>query len=202
LRDIAKRTFDVVGAGVGLAVMAPALGLIAVAVRLSSPGPALFRQTRVGLNGRHFKALKFRTMFAGSDALGRETLGTNDPRITRLGHFLRRTKIDELPQLINVVRGDMSLVGPRPEIPHYADRYAGDDRIVLTVRPGMTDPSSLELSDLDTLMASRGAESPADFYVRVIQPRKLTLQKAYVCNHSLGSDVIIIVKTILRIMRI
>lgn len=176
------------------------LALIAIAVRLSSPGPVLFRQPRVGLNGRHFNVLKFRTMVAGAEALGRETLGTHDPRITKIGSLLRRTKTDEVPQLVNVIRGEMSLVGPRPEIPHYADRYAGEDRIVLSIRPGITDPSSLELADLDSIMASRGDEPPADFYRRVVQPRKLALQKAYVRDHSLGGDIVVIARTLLRIL--
>jgi lipopolysaccharide/colanic/teichoic acid biosynthesis glycosyltransferase len=196
----AKRTLDVVGSGLGLIVLAPLMCAIAIAVRLDSPGPVLFRHRRVGLNGRHFRLLKFRTMTDGAERLSRETLGTDDPRITRLGRHLRRLKIDELPQLINVLRGDMSLVGPRPEIPYYADRYADEDRIVLSVRPGITDPSSIELSDLDAIMESRGEEPAADFYSRVILPRKLVLQKAYIANCSLLGDIGIIFGTVLKVM--
>jgi lipopolysaccharide/colanic/teichoic acid biosynthesis glycosyltransferase len=153
----------------------------------------------VGLEGKCFEILKFRTMFAGAEALGRETLGTADPRITRIGALLRKSKLDELPQLINVARGEMSLVGPRPEIPFYADRYSAADRVVLSVRPGITDPSSLALADLDEIMASRGDESAADFYVRVVQPKKLALQKAYVRERSFGGDLSVITRTIVRV---
>ncbi|MBM4224195.1 MAG: sugar transferase [Gammaproteobacteria bacterium] len=195
-----RRALDVVGSGLGLVVLAPLLCAIAVAVRLDSPGPALFRHRRVGLYGQHFNLLKFRTMTDGAERLSRETLGTDDPRITPLGHHLRRLKIDELPQLINVLKGDMSLVGPRPEIPHYTNRYTDADRIVLSVRPGITDPSSIELSNLDAIMESRGDEPAADFYSRVILPKKLALQKAYIANRSLPGDIGIILRTVLKIM--
>jgi len=195
-----KRALDIVGSGLGLAVLSPLLCAIAVAVRLDSPGPALFRQRRAGLYGQHFNLLKFRTMTDGAERLSRETLGTDDPRITRLGHHLRRLKIDELPQLINVLKGDMSLVGPRPEIPHYVSRYADVDRIVLSVRPGITDPSSIELLNLEAIMESRGVEPAADFYARVILPKKLELQKAYIANRSLPSDIGIILRTVLKIL--
>ena len=145
--------------------------------------------------------LKFRTMIEGAEALGRETTGDSDPRITNLGRWLRQTKLDELPQLFNVLAGDMSLVGPRPEIPHYADRYSPEDRIVLSVRPGITDPCSLKMANLDAIMQSRGSMSAADFYISVIQPKKLELQKEYVLNRTFWGDIVVILKTIVRIVR-
>jgi len=135
----------------------------------------------------------------GAESLGRETLGTNDPRITKIGAFLRRTKIDELPQLLNVLLGDMSIVGPRPEIPYYAKKYDEDDQIVLSIRPGITDPSSLQLMHLDTMMENRGSQSAEDFYTNVILPKKLKLQKEYIKKKTFFGDIKIMFLTVLRI---
>jgi lipopolysaccharide/colanic/teichoic acid biosynthesis glycosyltransferase len=198
--EIGKRTFDFVAAIVGIVVLSPLFVLIGVAIRIDTPGQIIFRQTRVGRHGCRFEIMKFRTMCEGAEALGRETLGTKDPRITQVGSMLRRSKLDELPQLFNVVRGDMSLVGPRPEIPYYADRYAKEDQVILSVRPGITDPSSLALADLDSIMASRGSESAADFYARVVQPQKLLLQRSYVEGRSFPGDLWIILRTLGRIV--
>jgi len=197
---IGKRAFDLVAALGGVVVLLPIFLLIGFAIRMDTPGPIIFRQTRVGRHGCRFKIMKFRTMCEGAEGLGRETLGTKDPRITRVGSILRRTKLDELPQLLNVVRGDMSLVGPRPEIPYYAERYTKEDRVILSVRPGITDPCSLALADLDSIMASRGSESAADFYVRVVQPQKLSLQRAYVESRTFLSDFLVILRTLGRIV--
>lgn len=197
----AKRTFDVVTSSVALVVFSPVLAGIAFAVRATSPGPALFRQRRIGLHGHPFMVLKFRTMVDGAESLGRETAGTSDPRITRFGAVLRRTKLDELPQLVNVLRGEMSVVGPRPEIPFYAENYLPEDQVVLSVRPGLTDPSSLHLADLDGLMETRGGKTPAEFYSQVVQPQKIQLQKQYIATQTLWGDVRIILATIARIVR-
>jgi lipopolysaccharide/colanic/teichoic acid biosynthesis glycosyltransferase len=196
---IGKRVFDLVAALGGVVVLGPVFLLIGITIRLESPGPVIFRQARVGRHGRHFEILKFRSMCEGAEGLGRETMGTKDPRITRVGAILRKTKLDELPQLLNVIRGDMSLVGPRPEIPYYADRYTKEDRVILSIRPGITDPSSLVLADLDAIMASRGSESAADFYVRVVQPQKLTLQRSYVESRTFLGDLWVILMTLRRI---
>ncbi|MBM3766504.1 MAG: sugar transferase [Acidobacteria bacterium] len=201
LGGIGKRAFDIAASAAGLLILAPTLLAVALAVKVSSPGPIIFRHRRVGLHGARFDVFKFRTMVDGAEALGRETGGTQDPRITRVGRFLRRTKLDELPQLVNVLRGQMSLVGPRPEIPHYADRYRGEDRIVLSVRPGITDPCSLEMSDLDEIMQTRGSTPPAEFYEREVQPRKLKLQREYITSHTFAGDIAILVRTVLRIVR-
>lgn len=200
-RPGAKRVFDVVTSSVAVVVLAPVMIGIAVAVRVTSPGPALFRQRRIGRDGHPFEVLKFRTMVDGAEALGRETAGSSDPRITDLGRFLRRTKLDELPQLINVLRGEMSVVGPRPEIPYYAQGYSPEDQVVLSVRPGITDPSTLHLADLDGFMETRGDRSPAEFYSQVVQPKKLELQKHYITTQTLWGDVRIILATLAKIVR-
>jgi lipopolysaccharide/colanic/teichoic acid biosynthesis glycosyltransferase len=140
-------------------------------------------------------------MVDGAESLGRETAGTSDPRITPFGAVLRRTKLDELPQLVNVLRGEMSVVGPRPEIPFYAENYLPEDQVVLSVRPGITDPSSLQLADLDGLMEARGDQSPAEFYSQVVQPQKIQLQKQYIATQTLWGDVQIVLATIARIVR-
>ena len=197
---LGKRTFDVTASSIGLILLSPLLVFIVIAVRMTSPGPAIFRQERVGLNGGRIKVWKFRTMIHGAEGLSRETLGTRDPRITPLGRRLRRTKLDELPQLVNVLRGSMSMVGPRPEIPFYADRYGAEEAIVLAVKPGITDPSSLEMADLDELMENRGDVPAPEYYTAVIQPRKLALQKDYIQNQSLLGDIRIIIRTIFKVI--
>lgn len=196
----AKRTFDLATSSVALIVLSPVMVMVATSVRLTSPGPAIFRQRRIGLDGQPFMVYKFRTMIEGAEALSFETAGTSDPRITRFGAFLRRTKLDELPQLFNVLRGDMSVVGPRPEIPLYAENYPLEDRVVLSVRPGITDPATLRLVDLDGFMETRGDRSPAEFYSQVVQPQKIALQKRYIETQTLWGDVRIIMATIARIV--
>ena len=197
----AKRCFDVVASLFGLIALFPIIILVAIVVKISSSGPILFRQQRVGRHRKHFELFKFRTMINGAEALGRETSGTNDPRITQIGVWLRRTKLDEIPQLINVFIGDMSFVGPRPEIPFYAENYKKEDQIVLELRPGITDLATLEMTDLDSIMQTRGEMSPADFYLCTVQPRKLKLQLAYVLNRSFFGDISIIIRTLLKIWK-
>lgn len=196
-----KRAFDVCCAATGLMVLWPVLLALAVAVRMTSEGPAIYRQERVGREGRRIRVWKFRTMVLDADTLSRETLGTSDPRITEFGRFLRKTKLDELPQLVNVLKGEMSMVGPRPEIPYYADGYSRSDSVVLSVRPGITDPSSLELSNLDDLMEARGDASAPEFYVTVIQPKKLALQKDYIHRQSFRGDLVIILRTLAKVLK-
>ena len=198
--NIAKRLFDIIGSTLGLILLAPLLVLIAVAVKMDSKGPALFWQIRVGLNGKHFFLLKYRTMIPDAQKMGRETLGTNDFRITKLGHLLRRTKFDELPQLINILLGEMSFVGPRPEIPFYVAQYSKEDKIVLSVRPGLTDPSSVTLANLDAVMESRGNQSAAKFYANHVLPAKLKLQKEYIKEKTFFGDIKIIFATLLKIL--
>lgn len=194
---LAKRTLDIVGAGAGLCVLGLPMAVIAVLVRLDSPGPSLFKQQRCGRRGRRFSVLKFRTMRASEGA--KVTVG-KDPRITRLGRFLRRTKLDELPQLVNILKGDMSLVGPRPEVPEYVALYTPEMReTVLSVRPGITDPVSLMLIDESELLAK--AEEPVAYYRDVLLPWKVSLQAEYVRTRSFGADLAVILRTILKVVR-
>lgn len=192
-----KRTIDVLLAGLGIIALSPVLAAVAVAVRVSSKGPVIFRQRRVGRDFVTFELLKFRTMT--SDGGGpRLTVGA-DPRITSVGRFLRASKLDELPQLVNVLRGHMSLVGPRPELPEYVGMYEDDYKAVLSVRPGMTDLASIEYVDEARLLA--GADDPEQLYVEEILPRKLALAKRYVEDSSLRLDMRIVFSTFRAIVR-
>jgi lipopolysaccharide/colanic/teichoic acid biosynthesis glycosyltransferase len=191
-----KRLFDVFFASVGLVALSPVLALCAVAVRLSSPGPILFRQQRVGRHGQIFEILKFRTMRVGNPNAGAQITIGRDLRITGTGAFLRKWKLDELPQLWNVVTGEMSLVGPRPEVPHYVAVYPSDMReLVLSVRPGITDPCSIYLRNESEILAA--AEDPERFYVETLLPEKLRISGEYVKNRTLASDIGIILQTLL-----
>jgi len=197
---IAKRALDLVLAALGLVVLAPLLVALAVAVKAGSPGPVFFRQERVGLHGRRFRIHKFRTM--GADAPSRGSMITieGDPRITRVGRWLRRYKLDELPQLIDVLRGDMSLVGPRPEVPRYVDTYPEQIRErILSVRPGITDIASLEFIDEDERLAK--VADPEAEYLEKILPQKLRHYLDYVENRSFTLDLAILGRTIARIFR-
>lgn len=190
---MAKRAFDLLLAGFGLLLLSPLMLLIAVGVRLDSPGPVFFRQERVGRAGRLFRIHKFRTMRA--DAAGPQITVGDDLRITRVGRLLRRTKLDELPQLIDVLAGTMSLVGPRPEVPRYVALYPPATREkVLSVQPGITDIASIEFRSEAELLAR--AEDPERAYVEVVMPRKLALAEAYVEQASLATDLRLIARTL------
>lgn len=192
---LVKRLFDIAAAGLGLLLLWPVLLAAAVWVKLDSPGPVLFRQTRVGRFGVPFTIHKFRTMRVAPGAA--ITVGA-DPRITRAGHRLRRTKLDELPQLWDVLRGAMSLVGPRPELPKYVELYPADLRErVLSVRPGITDPASLAFSHEAELLAA--AADPEREYREVILPAKLRLSADYAARASLATDLRLIVATLARV---
>lgn len=192
---MAKRLFDALAAAIGLLLLAPVLLAVAIAVRLDSPGPVFFRQERVGRGGRTFRIHKFRTMHVDAPSRGPAITVGVDPRITRVGHVLRGHRLDELPQLIDVLWGDMSLVGPRPEVPRYVEHYPAEMRAkVLSVRPGITDPASLEHLDEATLLAS--ASDPEREYVQVILPRKLALQADYAARATLASDLKVIARTL------
>jgi lipopolysaccharide/colanic/teichoic acid biosynthesis glycosyltransferase len=192
-----KRTMDIAVAAIALILLAPVLAIVAIIIRLDSPGPAIFRQVRVGKNFRRFCIFKFRTMVADASARGPGITGAADPRVTRAGRLLRHVKFDELPQLWNVLRGDMSLVGPRPELPRYVERFHDEYRALLKVRPGLTDPSSLKYADEASWMA--GADDPEDFYVTRILPDKLALARQYVDGSSLLVDMKLIGLTMLRV---
>lgn len=194
-----KRAFDLVLATVGLIVLSPVLVAIAAWVRIDSPGPALFRQERVGRHGRPFTMLKFRTMRAEPSAAPSLLTLAADPRITRAGRLLRRTKLDELAQLLNVVRGEMSLVGPRPEVARYVALYPPAIRAtVLSVRPGITDYAALAFRDESSLLSSGDSEA---IYVSTILPRKLELYQRYVADQSLRTDIRLILLTLRALVR-
>ncbi len=192
---MAKRLFDLLIAALALLLLAPLLVLVALVVKLDSPGPVFFRQERVGRHGRLFRIHKFRTMQADAPRRGPAVTVGEDARITRSGRWLRHYRIDELPQLLDVLAGDMSLVGPRPEVPRFVAHYpAGLRERVLAVRPGITDPASLEHIDEATMLAD--AADPERAYIETILPHKLERQADYAAHATLASDLAVILRTV------
>jgi lipopolysaccharide/colanic/teichoic acid biosynthesis glycosyltransferase len=194
-----KRIVDLIFATLGLIVLAPLVATIALVIKLCDWGPVFFAQERVGQFGVPFRMYKFRTMIVTAEKLGIPLTTRNDPRITRVGRWLRRTKLDELPQLWNVVKGDMSLVGPRPEVPRYVALYTAEQRRVLDVRPGLTDPASISFIDESSLLSA--SDAPEAVYAKTILPLKLTTNLEYAERATVGSDLIILVKTLVRLLR-
>lgn len=193
-----KRLFDIVASFWGLIVVSPLLLLTALAIRITSKGPILFVQERIGLNGNQFKLYKFRTMIHLAH-LGNSTFHAGDTsRVTNIGKVLRKTKIDELPQLFNVLVGELSIVGPRPEVRKWTEVYPHKWKIVHRVRPGITDEASILYRDEEKLLAEQ--QNPENYYEQVILPKKLELGISYVENHSIKGDFIIIFRTILAII--
>ncbi len=193
----AKRIMDVIASSAALVALAPAMALLALAVKLDSPGPVLFRQERAGRGNRPFTILKFRSMRVG--ATGPLVTAAQDARVTRVGRFLRRTKLDELPQLWNVLVGDMSLVGPRPEVERYVRLFPEPYERILTIRPGLTDFAALEYRDEEeTLNASADPESA---YTDVVLPAKIVLYHRYLDEMSLGTDVALVLRTFAALLR-
>ncbi len=196
---MAKRAFDLFFSLAGLLVLSPLLLLVGLAVRLSSPGPIIFRSRRVGRSGREFDLFKFRTMAKNAPQSGPAITFGRDPRITPLGAFLRRAKIDELPQLLNVVLGQMSLVGPRPEVPQYVRLYTNEQRAVLDLMPGVTDPASVKYARESELLGE--AEDPEAHYVQQVMPDKIRLNLEYAARANVGTDFLLILRTLARITR-
>jgi lipopolysaccharide/colanic/teichoic acid biosynthesis glycosyltransferase len=199
LYALAKRTLDLVVSALSLIVLSPVLALAAIAVRLDSPGPVLFRQQRVGRHFVPFQILKFRTMVADAESRGSQITAGADPRITRVGAWLRKTKIDELPQLINIARGEMSLVGPRPEVPPYVEMFRGDYAYILSVRPGLTDPASIKYRDEAAVLAR--CADPQREYIERILPDKIAIARQYISGASFTGDLAVLLGTLLRIAR-
>lgn len=193
---IIKRVFDVVASGLGIIVLSPVLLMIALIIKKESDGPVFFKQVRVGQKGKNFEILKYRTMVVDAEKLGRQITVGNDNRITKIGGFLRKYKLDELPQLINVFKGDMSLVGPRPEVPRYVEMYTEEQRKVLDVKPGITDLASIRYRDENELLGT--AEDPDDMYINTIMPDKLALNLEYINKSNIFFDIYIIIKTIIK----
>jgi len=188
-----KRVFDVVASGLGLIVLSPLFLILAIWIKLDSRGPVFYRQIRVGRFNKDFRIFKFRSMREGADKGSLVTIGGHDPRITRSGYFIRKFRFDELPQLINVFMGDMSLVGPRPEVRHYVEYWTPEQMHVLDVRPGITDSASIKFFNENELM--EGAEDPEKYYIEVIMQEKIKLYLDYVDNHSFFGDIGLIFKT-------
>ena len=194
-----KRAMDVVVSGGALLVLWPALVLVALAIKIDDPGPVFYRQVRVGRDGKEFRIFKFRTMIVDADKKGLQITVGKDNRITRMGRFLRKTKLDELAQLINVFVGDMSFVGPRPEVPRYVNLYTPYQRQVLLVRPGITDYASIAYRNENDLLAS--AEDPEKMYIDVIMPDKIELNMKYLREISPLADLKLIFGTIAAVVK-
>ena len=194
-----KRLFDIVASGFGLLVLSPVFLVLAIWIKLDSKGPVFYRQVRVGRGNKDFRIFKFRSMRIGSDKGSLVTIGERDPRVTCSGYYIRKYKLDELPQLINVFAGDMSLVGPRPEVRHYVNFWNKDQMHVLDVRPGITDPASIKFRNENDLMEK--AENPEDYYINVIMQEKIRLYLEYVQNANFWYDLKLIFQTFLVIVK-
>ncbi|MBQ7259430.1 MAG: sugar transferase [Paludibacteraceae bacterium] len=193
------RFCDIVFSFIGLLLLSPLFLIVALWIVIDDPGPVFYCQQRVGRNNKDFGLLKFRSMRVGADKMSLITIGDRDPRVTRAGYYIRKFKLDELPQLWNVLIGDMSLVGPRPEVRRYVDLYTEEQCKVLSVRPGITDYASIEYIDENTLLAQ--AEDPDKTYIEEIMPAKIELNMRYINNRTLGQYFKIIFLTIAKIIR-
>jgi len=194
-----KRLFDVIFSLFGLIITFPILGTIALLIKLDSKGPVFYRGTRIGKNGKPFKIFKFRTMVPNAEKAGGPSTALNDPRLTKIGKLLRTYKLDELPQLINILKGEMSFVGPRPQVKKYVQLYNEEEKIILTVRPGMTDYATIRYIYLDKVLGDRDVD---ELYLKKIEPEKNKLRIKYAKHHSPSADVKIIFQTILAIIKI
>lgn len=188
-----KRIFDVTASGLGLILLSPLFLIMAIWIKADSPGPVFYRQTRVGRGNRDFRLFKFRSMKVGADKKGLITVGGRDPRVTRSGYYIRKYKLDELPQLINVFKGDMSLVGPRPEVRKYVDLYTPEQLHVLDVRPGITDLASIRYRNENELLEQAG--DPEQYYREVVMQDKLRINSEYMADRSFFKDIKIIFLT-------
>jgi len=195
-----KRIFDILISLIVLVLFFPFGLIISVLILLTSRGGVFYRQTRVGKNGIPFKIFKFRSMRINADLTGKLTVGMRDPRITSIGYFIRKFKLDEFPQFINVLVGEMSIVGPRPEVQEYVDLYSAEQRRVLQVKPGITDYASLEYFNENELLAK--STNPQKTYIEEIMPAKLRLNEKYLMNPSIGHDLYIMFRTFLKILKI
>lgn len=193
-----KRLFDILASGCGLLLLSPVFIAIAIWVKIDSAGPVFYRQIRVGKGNKDFGLYKFRSMRVGADKKGLITIGGRDPRVTHSGYYIRKYKLDELPQLINVFLGDMSLVGPRPEVRKYVNLYTKEQMHVLDVRPGITDKASIRYSNENELLAK--ADNPEKYYQEVIMQDKLTINLEYVNHHSFWGDIKLIIETLFKII--
>jgi lipopolysaccharide/colanic/teichoic acid biosynthesis glycosyltransferase len=194
-----KRGFDLIVSGLSLLLLSPLLAAIALLIKLDSSGPVFYMGRRVGMNGNSFRMFKFRTMVINAEKVGGSSTPDDDPRITRMGHFLRHYKLDELPQLINVFLGEMSLVGPRPQVKWAVDLYSSEERQLLAVRPGITDYASLRYPNEGEIL--KGSSDPDREYMEKIHPEKMRLGLHYVRTRCFWADIKIIIKTIAALMK-
>lgn len=195
---VLKRFFDIVVSFIGILILLPIFLIIAIVIKLSSKGPVFFRQVRVGKGGKEFRIFKFRTMVVDAEKKGMQITVDGDSRITKPGKFLRKSKMDELPQLINVLIGDMSFVGPRPEVPKYVAMYNENQRSILKIRPGITDIASIIYRDENLILAK--SENPEETYIKEIMPKKIELNVKYIKKMSVIYDIGLIFKTIFKII--
>src|SRR5438445_738285 len=193
-----KRSFDLILSLLGLIVLAPVFAAVAVAIKIESAGPVFYRGLRAGRYGKAFRIFKFRTMVVKAEALGSASTPEDDQRITRVGRFLRKLKLDELPQLLNVVRGEMSLVGPRPQVPWAVEQYTPEERTILKVRPGITDPASVRFRNEGEIL--RGSADPDKDYFEKIHPEKMRLSIEYVQKQSFLLDCKILLQTMAAVV--
>ncbi len=194
---MAKRIFDIIVSFTGLIILLPLFLIIAVAIVMESKGGVFFKQVRVGKDGKPFKLIKFRSMYVNSDKKGLLTVSGRDSRVTKVGYFIRKFKLDELPQLINVLKGDMSLVGPRPEVPKYVELYTDEQKEVLSVKPGITDPASIKYRNENDLLAD--ADNPEKFYIEKVMPEKIQISIDYIRKRNFFSDIKVILETFFRV---
>ncbi len=193
-----KRVFDIICSFLGIIILSPVFFVLWIAIKLESRGPAFFVQTRVGKNNKDFKLYKFRSMYLDAESRGQLTVGMRDLRITKVGYNLRRFKLDELPQLFNVIKGDMSLVGPRPEVRKYVNMYSPEQMKVLDVCPGITDYASIQFINENELLAQ--ATNPEEYYIKYIMPKKLEMNLEYIKSKQFFKDVSLILKTFFKII--
>ena len=196
--SIAKRAFDILCVLIGLIILSPIFLICAILAKFQSPGPVFYRAQRIGRSGRIFLMYKFRTMVVNAESTGTSLTTYKDPRITQIGDFLRRTKLDELPQLFNVLKGDMSIIGPRPEAPVYVKYYTEEQRRVLSVRPGIT--GSAQLENRNEELKLKGQSDPEEYYITQLLPEKLKIDLNYIENRSFVLDLKLIFKTIWTVM--
>jgi len=194
-----KRLFDIVFSLLGLMLTTPILLILAILIKREDGGPVFYRGVRVGLHGNPFRIFKFRTMVVNAEKIGGSSTADDDPRITKIGKFIRKYKLDELPQLINVLKGEMSFVGPRPEVQHYVNMYTNEEKAILNVKPGITDWASMWNSDEGAILA--GSTDAEKTYMEKIRPEKIRLQLKYVKERSFWVDVIIVFQTLFKLVK-
>ncbi len=193
-----KRVFDFIASLIGLVILSPLFLILSILITTDSKGGVFFRGPRVGLHGRIFRIFKFRSMKPDSEGKGKWNVGDDDDRITKIGHFLRKSKLDELPQLINVVKGDMSLVGPRPELKYYTDMYTDKEKVILDLKPGITDWASM--TNFEQFKGFTEAADSDQYYLETVRPLKLRLQLYYCYHHSFRGDIKCILWTVYKVI--